>query len=169
MNQTTSPATPPRIGAFWPTQGGLYAGVMRGENGLPDYHLIVPTAPEASIENIIWSESRANQSGAQSHTDGLANTKFLCASADRHPAAQWAAGLVIDGHSDFYLPARHEARLAYINLPDVFETDDWYWTSTQDAASPDYAWMQSFDNGTQNDGHKSGEYRARAVRRLIIQ
>jgi len=30
----------PRIGAPWPG-GGIYAGTLRGENGAPDYHLIV--------------------------------------------------------------------------------------------------------------------------------
>jgi hypothetical protein len=168
MNQIATASKPPRIGQPWPEQGGLYTGIMRGENGQPDYHLITPTAPEASIKNIIWAESYANQVGAQSHVDGLANTRFLCASAISHPAAQWTAGLIIDGHADFYLPARHEARLMYINLPDQFETDDWYWTSTQLAAVPDYAWVQSFFSGNQTNLLKSGEYRARAVRRILI-
>jgi hypothetical protein len=30
----------PKIGAPWPG-GGIYAGTVRGENGAPDYHLIV--------------------------------------------------------------------------------------------------------------------------------
>ena len=30
----------PRIGAMWPEQGGIYAGILRGENHEPDYHLI---------------------------------------------------------------------------------------------------------------------------------
>ena len=31
----------PRIGEQWSTQGGIYAGVARGRDGAPDYHLIV--------------------------------------------------------------------------------------------------------------------------------
>jgi hypothetical protein len=31
----------PRIGEKWTTQGGIYAGVARGRDGAPDYHLIV--------------------------------------------------------------------------------------------------------------------------------
>lgn len=31
----------PRIGEVWSDQGGIYAGVMRGRDGAPDYHLIV--------------------------------------------------------------------------------------------------------------------------------
>ncbi len=29
----------PAIGAEWPGQGGIYAGLMRGHDGHPDYHL----------------------------------------------------------------------------------------------------------------------------------
>ncbi|HEY0843788.1 MAG TPA: DUF1566 domain-containing protein [Noviherbaspirillum sp.] len=46
--------------------------------------------------------------------------------------------------------------------------DAWYWTSTQHAATTDYAWVQYFGNGSQGYDHKSSEYRARAVRRLSI-
>ena len=31
---------PPAIGAMWPDQGGIYAGIIGGENGAPDYYLI---------------------------------------------------------------------------------------------------------------------------------
>lgn len=43
-----------------------------------------------------------------------------------------------------------------------------YWTSTQRAASADYAWCQYFGSGNQVNDHKGGELRARAVRRLTI-
>ena len=33
--------TPPPIGEYWRGQGGIYAGLARGENGQPDYHLIL--------------------------------------------------------------------------------------------------------------------------------
>jgi hypothetical protein len=76
----------------------------------------------------------------------------------------------INGFTDWSLPDRHEARLLAINTPEGFDIDDWYWTSTQNARNPDYAWMQDFNDGGQGYGPKSGEYRARAVRReLIIQ
>ena len=46
--------------------------------------------------------------------------------------------------------------------------DGWYWSSTQHASSPSYAWVQYFYYGYQDDNHKSYEGRARAVRRLPI-
>lgn len=45
---------------------------------------------------------------------------------------------------------------------------EWYWSSTQHAAYSDDAWSQNFDYGFQNDGYKSYDGRARAVRRLPL-
>jgi len=155
---------PPAIGQFWPEQGGIYAGLMRGENGGPDYHLIVAADLAGSIEDIVWGSASQEESGATSSLDGLANTRALLDSPHDHPAAQWAAGLQIDGYHDFYLPARRELRLCWINVPELFE-DAWYWSSTQ--YSPSSAWIQGFDDGDQYYGHKGIEYRARAVRRVL--
>jgi hypothetical protein len=47
--------------------------------------------------------------------------------------------------------------------------DAWYWSSTQHAGDPDYAWVQFFNVGHQYYLLRSGQYRARAVRRLVIQ
>jgi len=33
----------PRVGEVWQGQGGIYAGIVRGDPGQPDYHLIVAT------------------------------------------------------------------------------------------------------------------------------
>ena len=79
-----------------------------------------------------------------------------------------AAKKEINGFNDWSLPDRREARLLFINSQDSFDTDEWYWTSEQYAHNTDYAWMQIFDYGNQDTNHKSNEYRARAVRRLLI-
>lgn len=167
MQATQSVIALPRLGAPWPEQGGIYAGIVRGRDGAPDHHLIIPADPAASIQEITFGGYGHKIIGAESHWDGLANTRALVESEHDHPAAQWAAELAIDGLSDFYLPARHELQLAYLNAPELFETDGWYWTSTQYSASS--AWIQTFTNGSQGYGHKGGASRARAVRRLIIQ
>ncbi len=65
------------------------------------------------------------------------------------------------------LPTRSEQALLFANSKEHFE-GAWYWSNTQHAGNSDYAWVQNFDNGYQNDDHKSYEYRARAVRRLLI-
>ena len=99
-----------------------------------------------------------------SASDGQANTDELCNSDHSHPAAEWAADLSIDGHTDFYLPSRRELRLCWVNVPELFESG-WYWTSTQH--SPGYAWIQGFGDGFQYDYDKGTQARARAVRRFL--
>jgi len=45
----------------------------------------------------------------------------------------------------------------------------WYWSSTQPAGNPGCAWVQGFGDGGQGYGRESDQYRAVAVRSLIIQ
>lgn len=77
-------------------------------------------------------------------------------------AMDWAAS--IGGH----LPDRCESALLFATMKDQFKPE-WHWTCEQNADLPDYAWMQYFGNGTQYYYHKSSEYRARAVRRILIE
>lgn len=65
------------------------------------------------------------------------------------------------------LPTRREQALLFANLKEQFQPN-WYWSSEQDAADDSCAWVQDFDDGGQDDGHKSYECRAHAVRRLLI-
>ncbi len=129
--------TPPSIGAFWSEQGGIYAGIVGGKNGEPDYYLIHAPS-DFELTDINWTN------------------------------AIEAEKKEINGFNDWSLPDRREARLLFINSQDSFDTDEWYWTSEQHANDSDYAWMQNFDDGYQDYYHKSYEYRARAVRRLLI-
>lgn len=66
------------------------------------------------------------------------------------------------------LPTRQEQAILYGNLKSEFELS-WYWSSEQHANYSDYAWIQTFDYGSQYSNHKSNEYRARAVRRLELK
>ncbi|BBB65884.1 hypothetical protein UNDYM_1631 [Undibacterium sp. YM2] len=125
----------PKIGTAW--QGGIYAGVVAGQDGQPDYHLIHAPA-EFEIKDANWQ------------------------------TAIEKAQAPVNGFTDWSLPDRREARLLHTNTPAGFDTDGWYWTSTQLAGYPSYAWMQSFNGGDQGYYHKSDEDRARAVRRLLI-
>ena len=167
-----SPGSPeiPCIGAMWPEQGGIYAGIMRGEFG-HGYHLIIAPS-ESEMTGVEWGETPEMIRGAISDRDGLKNSLAIrehAKSADkRFPAACIALNNAINGFSDWYLPARHEARLAYLNAPETFSTDDWYWTSTQYAGYASNAWYQYFDIGGQNYYDKGYKGRVRAVRRFLI-
>jgi hypothetical protein len=122
-----TPEEPPPIGSAW--QGGIYAGVARGEDGQPDHHLIVLTQAEAELK---WKA-----------------------------ANEWAE------KAGGALPTRRELALCYANVPEIFDKA-WYWSSTQSAGGEASAWYRGFNYGDQNDNHKDGELRARAVRRLTI-
>ena len=83
----------PRIGDRWPDQGGIYAGVMRGRDGAPDYHLLVGDAVE-TLKPIPW---------------------------DRAMAA--VKDMECDGHKDYTLPFRAEQALQFANVPEMFESE----------------------------------------------
>ena len=121
------PPIPPRIGSSW--LDGIYMGVVRGENGERDHHLI--DLGEAD-ERMPWEDAK-----------------------------KWAEK---KGGS---LPTRREQAVMFGNRAEDQYKEDWYWSSAQYAGGDDYAWMQDFDDGRQCYGHKSGDCRARAVRRSI--
>lgn len=154
----------PRIGEFWPEQGGVYAGQMRGVDGAVDYHLVVAAGDEGQQAELEWGGSGEEEPCATSEWDGKANTAALVASVNEHPAAEWAAGLSIGGHHDWYLAARRESALCYANVPELFDKV-YHWTSTQ--FSPYYAWIQTFFNGSQYYDAKNFDFRVRAVRRVL--
>jgi len=76
-------------------------------------------------------------------------------------AMNWAEKL------DAALPTRAESALLFANLKDQFELDpSWHWTS--EAFDGSSAWHQYFDDGSQGNGLKSYEGRARAVRLIPL-
>ncbi|EJO5057985.1 DUF1566 domain-containing protein [Pseudomonas aeruginosa] len=151
----------PAIGAEWPGQGGIYAGLMRGHDGHPDYHLIVASAESGG--ELQWG-GYGSKSSATSKWDGLANTKALVEEGG-HPAAEFAASVTISGHKDFYLPAQAELMLAWANLPEVF-AEGWHWSSTQYSAYG--AFGTYFLVGYAYNLVKSYDFRVRPVRKILI-
>ncbi|MFZ6755790.1 DUF1566 domain-containing protein [Undibacterium sp. Ji50W] len=111
--------------------GEIYAGLILGKDGQPDYHLaLLPAKPDDKLN---WEAAKA-----------------------------WAESVGGD------LPTRREQSLLFANVKEHFEAA-WYWSNEQYAGIPDYAWMQGFGTGLQFTLSKSCTYRARAVRRLIIE
>lgn len=47
---------PPQIGAMWPEQGGIYAGIVGGRNGRSDYYLI-HAEEEHEIFDATWNDA----------------------------------------------------------------------------------------------------------------
>ncbi|MBA6118913.1 DUF1566 domain-containing protein [Pseudomonas putida] len=152
----------PALGSYWPGQGGYNAGLVRGENGAPDYYLIVPLLTEQL--SAAWGGSGKEVDGASSASDGLANTRALLADSKEHPAAKLASEFTADGHSDFYLPARRELQLAEANVPELFEKS-YHWSSSQRSAYGAYG--LDFEDGWLHYYHTSLEFLVRPVRRFI--
>lgn len=57
---------PPAIGQYWQGQGGFYAGLMRGQDGQPDYHLVVTAADLGETKAITWGGKGESKPGAAS-------------------------------------------------------------------------------------------------------
>lgn len=146
----------PAIGEYWPGQGGIYAGDFRSSDGTV-YGLIV--GKEEDIGRARWAQDGERD---LSDWDGLANTAAL---RNDCPAAKLAADYVIDGHTDFYLPARRELQLAAANLHDTFGKESWYWTSTPRGEY--FAWAVDFEHGFTSHRFRFSEFRVRPFRRFI--
>lgn len=63
---------------------------------------------------------------------------------------------------------RIEGAMLSATMKDEFKPE-YYWTREQHAAYSNYAWVQHFDDGDQDGDGTRYEFRARAVRRLVIQ
>jgi hypothetical protein len=154
----------PRIGQVWDEQRGTFLGVMPGVNGDRDYALILPVSKDADLGKRPWGERGKDIPGATSNTDGAGNTKAMAEAGNA--LATEVLGMEVDGFSGLYIPARHEARLAYLMAADLFDKDSWHWTCTQ--CSPYHAWSQDFDGGGQYDNYKYDEGVVRLVRRFFL-
>ena len=152
----------PKVGDRRP--GGVVGAIMLGDGKRPGYLIIVANAKVGEAQSLAWGGC-GTEIKSLSDWDGLANTKKLVKNKADHPAAQFCADLVIDGCNDFYLPARHEARLLFASAKRLFDPS-WHWTSTQHSSYG--AFSQFFDDGSQCNDDESNEGRVRAVRRIII-
>ena len=66
------------------------------------------------------------------------------------------------------LPTRREQALLYANLKEEFE-ERVYWSCEAHESESGWAWYQDFYDGFQSYYRKGDEFRARAVRRLVIE
>ena len=81
-------------------------------------------------------------------------------------AMEWASKQ--GGDSVASLPTRREQALLYANLKEEFE-ERAYWSCDAHEPESGWAWYQYFHHGLQLDSTRSDEFRARAVRRLVIE
>lgn len=166
---TTSTPSRPLIGQHWPEQGGILGAILPGPvvDGVqqPDIAVIVPTGPEAEFIDVCYGTYGTKIDGADSHTDGTANTLAMIAAGS--VLAQRVAATQIAGFGDWILPAIGQLRVLSATVPHLFDKDSWYVSSTQFSAHD--AWMQDFDDGGSGWGGKGDGCRARPVRLVQLQ
>lgn len=154
----------PALGQYWPGEGGINAGLVRGHDGTLDYYLIVAVGTDSEFKAKFGGYEHETE-GTGSAWDGLANTRALLDDEEDHPAAKLAVGYTADGHSDFYLPARRELQIAEANAAEVF-SKAYHWSSTQHSAY--FAYVVDFGGGYLGSHGKGSERLVRPVRRRFI-
>lgn len=156
----------PAIGSIIQGQGGQLGAILRGPaaDGSQDYVIIVPAEEGAELKDVAWSAEYIKIEGAESKTDGAANTAAMVAVG--LPLALHIHELDLHGFKDWYLPSAGELRALSANVPELFHFDDYYWSSTQ--YSRTYAWCQDFEHGYSGHYGKGNELRARPVRKIPL-
>ncbi|MNY20520.1 hypothetical protein D3C86_1540020 [compost metagenome] len=71
----------------------------------------------------------------------------------------------MNGHSDWRGPEKEDGMLGYINVPHLFDKDDWYWTTSPYGSL--YAWAVFFESGGVDYWNRLNEFRGRPVRSII--
>ena len=87
-------------------------------------NIIAPKAQGESVLIALKFENTAMPIATQTLTEGweATNAMFAAGTSAQYPAAHWARELVINGYSDWYIPARDELELAWRNLKPILIT-----------------------------------------------
>ncbi|MDN6872914.1 DUF1566 domain-containing protein [Pseudomonas citronellolis] len=127
MNALTITAIPTVLGT--PFGGGFYVGQFQDEG--ERFALIRAPKALGFHAPTRWSEAGILIPGANSFSNGLANTRAMAEAGCELGA--WALSLTIDGHEDWYLGARDENELVYrVCKPTAQEN----WCSFRDGDNP---------------------------------
>ncbi len=87
---------------------------------------------------------------------------------ERDKQMTWNAAMEHAARDGAELPDRVESALLHAKREAGEFAEEYHWTREQLAGTESYAWIQSFDYGYQDSGHKDGEFRVVLVRRVAI-
>ncbi len=132
---TATATSTPAIGQEWPEQGGVFIG-SRLIDGVT-HHIIIPGSSEFDLVDVEFKDLDSAVAGRGE----------------------------VNGHGDWRAPDQEDMMLAYINVPDLFDKDDWYWTSKPYGSS--CAWAVDFEYGFVGCWGRSNGFRVRPVRSII--
>lgn len=132
---TATATITPSIGQEWPEQGGVFIGT-RLIGGVA-HHIIIPGGKELDLVDVAFEDLGSAVAGRGE----------------------------VNGHCDWRAPDQEDMMLAYINVPDLFDKDDWYWTNKPYGSN--FAWAVLFEHGLVDFWGRSREFRVRPVRSII--
>lgn len=159
--------TLPAFGTHIASLGGIFAAIVRAPqiDGIeqPPVALIVAAAEHEFTGQ--WGEYGQEIPGAASRTDGRSNTQAMATAGS--PIGKRVHEATIEGHADWHVPSLGELNSAAANVPEAFQADGIYWTSTQHSRL--YSFAQSFDYGTSYWGGKGNELLVRPFRRVHLE
>ncbi len=104
-----------------PFGGGFYSGCYR--KGDVTYALISADKATGEIGGK-WSESSKHVKGAESYSDGMANTLAMAAAGST--LAQWALDLRIGGRDDWHIPSQDQLEVMYRSHKPTADTNTLY-------------------------------------------
>ena len=138
-------------GTFVEDEGGFYAGKIYNPDDLKTYAIIV--SPKASGQGTSkqWATSHQPIGTTGSLYDGWKNTSLN--NNYTYPAFQWARSLVINGFSDWYIPARYELEFCYRNLKPTTNPNYVYASRAASFSVP-----AGTHNGVDNQGNGHNDY-----------
>jgi hypothetical protein len=181
---TTCDAEKAALPVIGETCGGGYLGALLPAADRRYWAVIVAPKAEGEKEDVMWGTRNFPVPGSRSFTDGWGNSQVT--SDGHHPAAQFCRAVRSGGYDDWYLPSIGELAAIWANLGpahtaaaqfqlgagEAFE-ESWYWSSTEVALDPSFAWGQAFDDkpfgtGWRNRDDKYSPNWCRAVRRVLL-
>lgn len=134
--------------------------------------------PTDNSEGVVWG-GKGNVTGAQSNTDGSANTATIVRSLGTgNYAAQICSDLSFGGYDDWYLPAKDQLKEIYLQIDNISKggyAEEWtgfsllslgfYWSSTESSDNPgNEAGDVSVNDGTTGNFDKDTRFIIRCVR-----
>lgn len=164
----TAPSSCPNVGDVC-SDGSLFAGFMIYSNSSCEALYVTDNNQSTSSQwktlngyNDITDPADKNDAvDGQYNRDNRGGGTF--------PAFELCENNTYHGKSDWYLPARAELNLLWLNQAAIDAnaagnfTTSFYWSSTENDAN--YVWYQNFGSSVQDTNFKTGQFDIRCVRR----
>jgi len=138
-------------------------GIIFYINGTGQHGLIASTSDQST--NAEWGCYNTTIGGTSTTIgSGASNTsKIVTGCSESGIAARICNDLVLNGHSDWFLPSKDELNQMYLQKGVIGGFASYSYWSSSEINNWD-AWIQSFGGGVQDYGNKGYSYNVRAIR-----